>query len=296
MSPRPAEADFGIEINFQPGSDAPARVFKAMTALIETFESIDRELVNSVAKIQPVLLLEDIEAGSVKTWLRTQLESLDDAALKSGDWKRMVGAFLVKAKYILIDFLQERVTVTSKEEIEEVQQQLLRAAQETDVLAIPAYHPLPINRVADAIRRIGEATQPLKPSDSARYLSPAGDAEFNLTLSIAPEAFDALITRETIINKDVMILKVKKPDFLGESMWEFRYEDRSIEAKFLDTDWLQKFRDRSIVLRPGDAIKALVETEVRYSFEGEVILTAYRIINVQEIISVEGFQEGLFRG
>ncbi len=76
MSPRPAEADFGIEINFQPGSDAPARVFKAMTALIETFESIDRELVNSVAKIQPVLLLEDIEAGSVKTWLRTQLESL----------------------------------------------------------------------------------------------------------------------------------------------------------------------------------------------------------------------------
>jgi hypothetical protein len=127
----------GIEIDFQPGSDAPARVFKTMTALIEAFESIDKELVTSVARIQPVLFLENIEAGSIKAWLRTQLESLDDQSLKSGDWKKVVGAFLVRAKYMLVDFLQEHSTITSKSEIEALQIKILEAAKETGVLGIP---------------------------------------------------------------------------------------------------------------------------------------------------------------
>src|SRR6202047_5478333 len=111
MCPRPVEADFGIEIGFKPGSDAPSRVFRTMTALIEAFETVDRELVNSVARVQPVLLLEDIEVGSIKTWLRTQLEALDDQALKSGEWKKVLGIYLVKAKYIIIDFLKGRSTI-----------------------------------------------------------------------------------------------------------------------------------------------------------------------------------------
>jgi len=43
------------------------------------------------------------------------------------------------------------------------------------------------------------------------------------------------------------------------------------KLKCLDAEWLDKCRNRVVVLRPGDAIKALVLTEVRYSFEGEVL-------------------------
>ena len=112
---------------------------------------------------------------------------------------------------------------------------------------------------------------------------------------MAPDMFADLITRETITNRDTMILKVKKPDFLGESMWEFKHENRTIEAKFLDISWLQKFRERSIVIQPGDAIKALVETEVKYSYEGDVICTTHKIVSVYEVISVEPpSQSGLF--
>ena len=242
--PRPQDADFGIEIDFQPGCDAPSRVFRTMTVLIEAFESVDRELVNSVARIQPVLLLEDIEAGSIKTWLRTQLESLDDQALKSGDWKKAVGAFLVKAKYLIVDFLHERSTISSRAEIELLQAKILDAARETDVLAIPMYRPIPLDKLADAILLIGAATQTLKPADTAKFLSDAGNAIFNLTFSMTPESFDELVTRETITSQAPMILKLKKPDFLGESMWEFKHEDRPIEAKVLDTS-----RESSLVNR-----------------------------------------------
>jgi hypothetical protein len=65
MSPRLAGADFGIEIDFQPGSDATLHVFRTMTALIEAFETVDRERINFVVRVRPVLPLDDIEAGSI---------------------------------------------------------------------------------------------------------------------------------------------------------------------------------------------------------------------------------------
>jgi hypothetical protein len=62
MTPHPADADFRIEIDFQPRSDAPSRVFRTMTAVIEAFETVDRERVSYVVQVYPVLLLENIEA------------------------------------------------------------------------------------------------------------------------------------------------------------------------------------------------------------------------------------------
>jgi hypothetical protein len=295
MSPQPLEADFGIEIDFQSGTDAPSRVFKAMTALIDAFQIIDRELANSVAKIEPVLLLEDIETGSIKTWLKTQLESLDDQSLKSGEWKKVLGIFLVRAKYIIIDYLSDKATISSKGELEELQGKLLEAAKQTDILSIPTYRPMPLEHVADSIRMISLATQPLKESDLARYLSSEGNIDFNLSFRIKAESFDAFIVREIITNQTTLILKVKKPDFLGDSRWEFRHENHAMEVGMADFEWLQRFRQRAIVLRPGDAIKALVETSVKYSFEGEVIGTTHTILKVLEIISVENAsQDDLF--
>src|ERR1700719_2313692 len=84
----PIESDeFGIEINFKPLSDAPSRVFRAMTDLIEAFQEIDALLAGSIrGTIKPSTLLEDIEAGSLRVWLRNVLNSVDDESLKSGDW------------------------------------------------------------------------------------------------------------------------------------------------------------------------------------------------------------------
>lgn len=79
-------ADFAIQVDFPPGSPDPARVFRSMTQLIDAFQRLDRELVRTIdLSIEPVLLLEDVEAGRVKTWLRAVLESVDDTALKEGD-------------------------------------------------------------------------------------------------------------------------------------------------------------------------------------------------------------------
>ncbi len=84
--------DFCLEIDFERGTESPERIFRAMSDLIETFQSLDADLVTSIdVRIEPILLLEDIESGSIKTWLKTQLETLDDEALKDLDWRKIIG-------------------------------------------------------------------------------------------------------------------------------------------------------------------------------------------------------------
>ena len=58
---------FGIELAFRPHSEAPSRIFRAMSALIESFEYTDHLLSRSIAnRLQPILTPQDIEDLLVK--------------------------------------------------------------------------------------------------------------------------------------------------------------------------------------------------------------------------------------
>ncbi|MDZ4164674.1 MAG: hypothetical protein U1C55_06065, partial [Smithellaceae bacterium] len=119
---KPPKADYCIEIRFEKGSRDPARVFRAMQEMIETFHEFDRSLIRAIdSNIEPILILEDIEAGSIKSWLSTILEAVDDDALKNIDWKPAVGKYLVKAKYLAVDFLNGRTHITDASEVKQLE-------------------------------------------------------------------------------------------------------------------------------------------------------------------------------
>jgi len=296
MSSRTATADFCIQVDFQKDSPNPARVFRTLTNLIERFETLDQELVHSInANIKPILLLEDIEAGSLKAWLKALLEEVDDDALKNLDWKPQVGKYLVTSKYILIRFLQENATITSRAQIDDLSLKLLRSAEETDVLRIPTYAPLPASEIANTLRLLSEATAPLQAGDSVKYITDDSEANFNLTFRVSPQTIEDLLTERTITSPNEMILKVKKPDFLGDSMWAFKHDSRPIEAKILDDEWLTKFQNREEEVRPGDSLRVAVDIEVKYGFDAEVVATHYLIRKVIEVMKAKTHpQEGLF--
>lgn len=285
-TPEDIKADFCIEIEFKKGSkSSPARVFRTMTDLIESFQVIDNSLVQSIdVKIEPVLVLEDIEAGSLKAWLRNVLEVVDDEALKNIDWKPQVGRYLVKAKYFIVNFLEGKTEISDRKQIDDLSNNLLKAARDTDVLRIPTYTPIPVPEITQSIRRISESLSHLDPDDKASYTTADDGASFNLEFNFAPEAIEELLTKETIINEQEMILKVKKPDYLGESMWDFRHEGRTIQAKILDQTWLESFQSRQSGVRPGDALRVKLQITVHYGYDGEVVGTYFSILEVIDII------------
>jgi hypothetical protein len=286
-------ADFGIEVSFALGTPDPSRVFRSMTALIESFQSFDRELVQTIdVKIEPVLLLEDIEIGSLKTWLRNAISSVDDSALRDGDWKKVVGAYLLRSKYILVRKLDGKTEITNRQEIKEIEAEIWEAAKATDVQRIPTYRPISDAKIIEVIGNLTAGLHQLTTGDSAKLLTPDGEANFNLSLNISPDSLRDLLVKESVSNDATLILKVKRPDYLGESMWDFKLGDHPLQAKIVDLEWLLSFQERKVDVRPGDAIRAVVRQTIHYGYEAQVVYEHNEIIQVLDVIAVAPYAKG----
>nr|WP_281720834.1 hypothetical protein [Nitrosomonas nitrosa] len=283
--PEHAQADFCIEIDFQRGSESPSRVFRAMSELIESFQAMDATLIESIdPKIEPVTVIEDIESGSIRAWLRYTLHSLDDTALKDLNWKKQVGAYLVKAKYFVLSFMQEQTEISNKQQVEQLESQLLAIAEQTNVTHLPTFSTVNRQRLMPNIGRVANALSHLQEQDRAIYITQDSQTELNARFNYVPENIEKLLTQEVITSKAIMILKVKKPDYLGESQWEFRHGTRPIDAKILDTAWLRGFQNRQYDVRPGDSLRVDVEISVKYGYDGEVVGSRHDILKVIEIL------------
>lgn len=284
------ENSFCIVIDYEKNSTNPTRIFKTMTDLIETFQLLDIDLIKSIdSKIEPQLILEDIEIGSLKTYITNILKSVDDDAIKTLDWKPAVGKYLVRAKYIIIDLLEGKTHITNKKEIDDIRNRLLSLAEETGVKKFPYYSPIESADLINGIDRINKSLKNLTTEDKATFVTKEETATFNLDLDFAPKQIEDLLTKETITSNTIMILKVKKPDYLGDSKWEFKHDSHSIQVKIQDIDWIKQFQNREIDIRPGDSIKARIQTEVKYGFENEVINTNYNLIEVLEVLPLNEF-------
>lgn len=278
------KADFCLKIDFERGAENPARVFRAMSELIEAMSFLDQELVGAIdPRIKPVILLEDVETGSIKAWLKQVIQQVPDDALQNLEWQPVVGQYLVKAKYLVIDFLAKTTEITDATQFSQLSAQIQQAAEETDVKSLPVYAQPSIKGLMDATSRIGTALSPLGEKDRASFITGTQEASFNLKLALSPESIEKMLTKRSFVHQQVMILKVKRPDYLGDAQWEFRHGKQVLRAKIEDRQWLGDFQARKVDVRPGDALEAKIELCVNYGLDEEVISTTYRILEVLDV-------------
>ena len=103
---------------------------------------------------------------------------------------------------------------------------------------------------------------------------------------------------KTIKQKPTSVdLLVKKPDLLGDSKWQFIY-NKNIEAKIEDELFLEKVKNRQIVILAGDKINCELEIEYDLTERLEIIPKSekYNIkkINGEIIKPEEDNQKSLF--
>ena len=281
------QTDFCITIDFDKKSENPTRVFQTMTDLINAFQSFDKDLIKGIdTHLEPVILLENIESGSLKTWLSSKLKGIPDEAVQSGDIKKVLGHYLVKCKYILINKLDGVTEITDAKIIDNIRHDLHEEAKKTNVKAFPYYEPIPIPKLIESIDKINKSLSTLHSNDRVIFEGSNRNeiATFNMSLNFSPDSIEDMLTKEILSDNSTMILKVKKPDYLGTSMWDFKYGNRTIQAKILDKEWLIMFQKRKIDIRPGDSIKAKVETTVKYGHDNNVLNTSYDLVQIYEIL------------
>ncbi|MFY7929093.1 MAG: hypothetical protein ACOVS5_09485, partial [Oligoflexus sp.] len=279
LEPPTPRADFGFEIDFQRGVGPASRVFTATHDFIKACEALDHELVKSIdSSIETVLILEDIEAGSIKTWLRNSLTAADDDALKTLDWKPLVGKYLVRAKYAVIRWIDDD---TFPRSLPDLRREIQQIASETDVRHLPDYTAPSPGALIKAVHDFQSVKNRLLPSDRATMLTHEGNIGFNLSVMLDIDDIEALAVAQTIKNPPAeMILPVKKPDYLGDSKWELRHGRRNISAKIEHQEWLKQFQNRQVDVRPGDALRCIVEIEIMYGFDNELVAERYTVIEV----------------
>ncbi|EPR43780.1 hypothetical protein dsx2_0004 [Desulfovibrio sp. X2] len=270
--------DFCIEIDFRPNTPNPERIFKFAASYIEALQQVDWMLAQSIdAKLRPVLLLEKVENGSIKVWLKEFFEAIDDDALKKIDWRPAVGKYLVKGKYIILEKLGAAKKLETREMVEQIASDINKLAQDTNVLHMPAYRPISARDIAYSAKVVSDATSILQEGESVSLVSDFGAATVGSDLSVTQEQIDLILASETIENTSTRILMVRRPDFLGNASWEFKYEKRRFDAKIEDDGWLARFRAGEIDIRPGDALKVKIFERTIYDRSGEV-LDEHRVI------------------
>lgn len=282
-----------IRVEFEQGRGDPARVFRAMTGLIEATQSLDEHLSATIsATVRTTLVLQDVEAASLKAKLRTVIQELPDEALKEGNIKKVIGHFLLKAKHRILDWCSDRNEIKSREEIKLLEADIHRLAEQSDVKLLPAYAAVETGALLSDITSIRGALEHLSSNDNATFTSPEGVSAYNPQLVVSEQVVRELVTRETLETESVRIIKVKKPDYLGSSKWSFKYSGHLIEAKILDVKWLTEFQSRKVELQPGDSLRVLLREQISYGYDSEIVHVEYDVIEVQEVIQVPKYIQG----
>lgn len=274
-----------IRIEFERGTGDPTRVFRAMTGLIESTQLLDSHLALSIgANVKTSLVLQDVEAASLKAVLKTVIEEIPDEAIKSGDVKKVIGHFLLKAKHKVLDWCGERNSIKGRDEVKQLEAEIRGLAEESDIKVFPAYASIETATLLSDINSVNSALEYLDRNDAATFRSPLGSSDYNPALTVSDEVVRELVTRETIASEGERILKVKKPDYLGSSMWGFKYGSHMIEAKVLDTEWLNRFQNSQEPVLPGDSLRVVLREEVFYGYDNEIVHTYYEVVRVIDVV------------
>ncbi|HML33920.1 MULTISPECIES: hypothetical protein [Sporomusa] len=192
---------------------------------------------------------------------------------------------MVQGKYSILRFLEENNTITCEADIIPLEGEIITLAEDTKLSQLNCYTPLKREHLISDLKNVTVATQQLAATDRATFCTNNGVCSvFNPKFDIPAEVAQQIISSETTENTATIILKVKKPDFLGESQWTFKFGNKTIDAKILDEEWLQDFCNRLFYIGPGDSIRAEVRSLAVYGKNYEVIDEKHSVLRVIEIL------------
>ncbi len=280
-------SDFGFYIDYDQRDRAAKHIFEATYRFIEACEASSQALLGSAGvSIEPVIVLENITTGSIKTWFKIFWQEEGEEAAKSGSLKRFLVTLSVEG---IKKILSNTNNVDDPPELRNLQNDLFELVNEVDMDTLSLRFPIPDKNLIDVITRFESVKELLGPEDrAALVLSDDTTIRLNQSVSVNIEKLKKEATKETLVNPTItMILIVRKPDYLANSQWSFRHERRTIAATIEDRKWLSEFQGRKIDVRPGDALKCQVRIETSYGFDNEVISQKHCIEKVEEVIENE---------
>ncbi len=272
-------------VDYEEGVGRPQRVFEAATDIVTAFEMIDKTLAACFGNIEIEIKLDQIESGSLKAFLRSILRKVDDADIQDLKIKRIIGTFLLAAKYKILEWANETENQKSPHNLQKLASELHNLAAETGVKRLPDYYTPPLSRLASSVLKIDEAKKKLDQSDRLVFRSRGREVEISTSITWSPEELNEVLSEELVSSVPGRAkLVIKKPDFLGRSKWHMRYKGRTIRVKMSDEKWLFEYQLGNVGhIDPGDALEVDLKVEQRKDHRGNVIEEKFIVTKVHKV-------------
>ena len=276
-------AGFGLEIVYSDDAN-PARILLSLSKLVQACQSAQKDLAKAIpiVDIEPILIVENIEHHSILLWLKNAFEPTNPSLFSVNLEK--TSEYFKKSIAAIVSFGNQTNDATDRE-LNDLSKQILAIANEANPNpSYPVYTGLPKRTYLNMLQKFQNATKDLTEQESASFVLPSRERiSFSFPINFSDGNIEDMLTAKTIENLTRKILKIKKPDYLGSSQWEFKI-DRIIKAKVSDADWIQKFHRKEFVLTPGDAIEADVKETNKFDIDLNIVAQNYEVIKVHEVL------------
>lgn len=274
---------FEIYIDYDKDADNPERVFLSLAKIVSEFSNFDSLICESLSvQVSSKIILDKVEDGSVKAFFRQIIDCVDDESLAKLDIKGIIGHALVKVKYKLLDTLQEKPD-NQMIDIKQLQADIFESTKDIKVNPLQANKYIPPIKLAKCLDGVNTAFGYLTKNDKIKYITKDNslDAKFNPTFSMAYEKTQLI--EQNMVNTYKVILTVKKPDLLSDSQWSFKYNDKPINAKIEDENWLTKFHNREVIIQSKDSIECDLQIQTK-EISGAKTEAIYIVTKVYRVI------------
>ncbi|WP_152439801.1 hypothetical protein [Arcticibacter svalbardensis] len=235
--------------------------------------------------------LTNLEFSSIKSKIAQIIREIPDEAIRDFDWKKLLGHFLLKVKYRLLRFLEETQEVNTVLSIETLLQEV--EVDKKLILGKSDYllHEASFFVFLNLIEKLISSAKKLSDDERLEYKTEFGTVRIDNRISFNRDNIFSDLGNKSLSNETTEILKIKSTDFLSsEKMWAFKLNNKSINARITDHNWLRRYYQRDFPLLPNDSLK--VRLKVTYSTidKGEIYAPHYEITEVIDVIYPENLQ------
>lgn len=239
--------NFEIRLDFKANTGSPDRVFLAMAAYVSAFERLICIVGQGIDPESEVICeLSAIEIGSLKSIVNcigTYCSTLSRLPT-------MIAAHMVDLDEI--DREEQIESFVSNIEADLTADMNLRFPNQAN-----------INRLefAKGLEQLTEASRKLVDGETVDVRNYNENVVYINTKARFTRDPEEIFKEYFELKREVETLLIKRPVFVGSSMWDFKSIQRkkAFSAPIEDKSWLERYQNREVHLEPGDAISATVE-------------------------------------
>jgi hypothetical protein len=277
--------DYEIKLDFIPGNNNPENLFIAFVNAIKYFKKIDKMLARTIANDYDISSsLIEVKSGSLRGFFRAKVE-IKETDLhvqdQDDDLENKIKKYLHNGRKTITQGLFD--FEDNDKSINQIIEEVKKVADDTGISKEPFFAPPSKNGIIPIINAAQDTGETLDDKTSLFY-SAENESAIELPRKIKMDETLLGESRKTLPNIQRLILKIKKPDYLGDSKWEMKHGNNKLICKIEDDIWVEKFKSKKVFAFPGDSLDCNVRILNEYDSKLNLIKSEYFILEVLDVI------------